>query len=169
MSFSNSRIFMVGYLRGFLWVSIVRGTWIHLHHSSSLHLQHWYHQRTVSICIMSFCEWLHFLTLKYHVYLPNLSTPKMFKTKFNMSLCLCICVRHCKVTSDSSGTPWTVARILWALNSPVKNTKVDCRFLLQRIIPTQGWNLCLMHCRQILYYWATWEVCINPAIVMPAS
>ena len=39
---------------------------------------------------MKFCEWLHFLTLKYHIYLPNLSTPKiyMFKTKFNVSVSL---------------------------------------------------------------------------------
>ena len=40
-------------------------------------------------------------------------------------------------------------------NSPGKNTGVGCHFLLQGIIPTQGlnWNpLCLLHCRQILYY-----------------
>ena len=45
-------------------------------------------------------------------------------------------------------------------NSPGKNTGVGCHFLLQGIIPTQGlnWNpLCLLHCRQILYYWAIVE------------
>ena len=39
-----------------------------------------------------------------------------------------------------------------------RNTGVDCRFLLQRIIPTQGSNLRLLHwggC--ILYRCATWE------------
>ena len=29
---------------------------------------------------------------------------------------------------------------------------MGCYFLLQRIFPTQGWNLCLLHCRQILYH-----------------
>ena len=28
----------------------------------------------------------------------------------------------------------------------------DCRFLLQRIFLTQGSNLSLLHCRQILYH-----------------
>ena len=41
--------------------------------------------------------------------------------------------------------------------SPGKNTGVGCHFLLQGIFPTQGWNLCLLHCRQILYHWATRE------------
>ena len=30
-------------------------------------------------------------------------------------------------------------------------------FLLQGIFPTRGSNLRLLHCRQILYHWATWE------------
>ena len=36
-------------------------------------------------------------------------------------------------------------------NSPDKNTGVSCHFLLQRIFPTQGLNLGLLHCRQNLY------------------
>ena len=32
-----------------------------------------------------------------------------------------------------------------------KNTVAGCHFLLQRIFPTQGWNFCLLQCRQILY------------------
>ena len=32
-----------------------------------------------------------------------------------------------------------------------KNTGVRCHLLLQGIFPTQGLNLCLLHCRQILY------------------
>ena len=32
-----------------------------------------------------------------------------------------------------------------------KNTGVGCYFLLQGIFPTQGSNLSLMHCREILY------------------
>ena len=43
---------------------------------------------------------------------------------------------------------------------PGKNTGPGCHFLLQRIFPTQGSNpclLCLLHCRQIIYHWATRE------------
>ena len=34
---------------------------------------------------------------------------------------------------------------------PGNSTGVDCLFLLQGIFPTQGLNLCLSHCRQMLY------------------
>ena len=37
-------------------------------------------------------------------------------------------------------------------NSPGKNTGVGCHSLLQGIFPTQGLNLGLLHCRQILYH-----------------
>ena len=36
-------------------------------------------------------------------------------------------------------------------DSPGKNTGVGCHALLQGIFPTQGLNLSLPHCRQILY------------------
>ena len=36
-------------------------------------------------------------------------------------------------------------------NSLGKNTGVGCHSLLQGIFPTQGSNLDLLHCRQILY------------------
>ena len=38
-----------------------------------------------------------------------------------------------------------------------KNTGVGCRFLLQRIFPTQGSNLGLLHCRQTLYHWSPYS------------
>ena len=41
-----------------------------------------------------------------------------------------------------------------------KNTEVGCHFLLQGIFLTQGLNpclLCLLHCREVLYHWATGE------------
>ena len=34
---------------------------------------------------------------------------------------------------------------------PGKNTGVGCHFLLQGIFSTQGLNVSLLHCRQILY------------------
>ena len=37
-------------------------------------------------------------------------------------------------------------------DSPGKNTAVGYHALLQRIEPTQGSNLGLLHCRQILYH-----------------
>ena len=43
-------------------------------------------------------------------------------------------------------TPWTIQ---W--NSPGQNTGVGSRSLLQGIVPTQGSNPGLPHCRQILY------------------
>ena len=61
-------------------------------------------------------------------------------------------------------TPWTVA---WQIslagqglhvvitcpwNSPDKNTGVGCHSHLQGIFPIQGSNLCLLHCRRILYH-----------------
>ena len=45
-------------------------------------------------------------------------------------------------------------------SSPGKTTGVGCHLLLQGLFPTQGSNLYLwhlLHCRQILYHWATWE------------
>ena len=52
---------------------------------------------------------------------------------------------------------------------PGKNTEVGCHFLLQRIFPSQGSNsclLCLLHCRQILYHYATWEALIPQTVVL---
>ena len=52
---------------------------------------------------------------------------------------------------DSFVTPWTVAHLLpcpWDFSG--KNTRVGSHFLLQGIVPTQGLNLGLLLCRQIL-------------------
>ena len=56
-------------------------------------------------------------------------------------------------------TPWTVepARLPCLWDFPGKDTGVSCHFLLQRIFPNQGSNPHLLHCRQILYCWATRE------------
>ena len=42
-------------------------------------------------------------------------------------------------------------RLLRPWNSPGKSTGVGCHFLLQWILPTQGSNLGLPHCRQMLH------------------
>ena len=43
-------------------------------------------------------------------------------------------------------------RLLCPWNSPGRNTGVGCNFFLQGIFPSQGLNLALLHCRQILYH-----------------
>ena len=49
-------------------------------------------------------------------------------------------------------------RVSWTSRnnqSILKNTGVGCHSLLQGIFPTQGSNLGLLHCRQILYHLST--------------
>ena len=43
-------------------------------------------------------------------------------------------------------------RLLCPWDSPGKNTGVGCHSLLQEIFPTEGSNLGLPHCKQILYH-----------------
>ena len=52
------------------------------------------------------------------------------------------------------------ARLLCIWDSPGKNTGVGCHALLQGIFLTQRSNPCVLHCRRILYCWATWETLI---------
>ena len=68
------------------------------------------------------------------------------------SVCVCVCV-SCSVVSDSL-QPHRLqpARLPCPWNSPGKNTGVGCHFLLQGIFLTQGLNLGLPHCGQILYH-----------------
>ena len=54
------------------------------------------------------------------------------------------------VVSDSLW-PQEPTRLLHLWDFPGKNTGVGCHFLLQGIFPTQGLNLGLPHCRQMLY------------------
>ena len=44
-----------------------------------------------------------------------------------------------------------------SMDSLGKNTRVGCHAQLQSVFPTQGLNLGLLHCRQILYHWAIRE------------
>ena len=52
------------------------------------------------------------------------------------------------------------------LPCPGKKTGVGCHALLQRIFPTQGLNLSLLHCRQILYHWAAREVSLSVFVLI---
>ena len=51
--------------------------------------------------------------------------------------------QSCLTLCDLMVRPWS---------SPSKNTGVGCHSLLQGIFPTQGSNLGLLHCRQILHH-----------------
>ena len=56
--------------------------------------------------------------------------------------------------------PQRATKLLCSWNSPGKDTGVDSHCLLQGIFSIQGLNprlLCLLHCRQIFYHWATKE------------
>ena len=66
----------------------------------------------------------------------------------------------CMLVSDSV-QPYGPTRLFRPWESLGKNTGLGCHALLQRTFPTQGSNprrlLCLLHCRWILYCWATQE------------
>ena len=64
-------------------------------------------------------------------------------------LLLC-CVSRSVVSDSLQPQGLEPSRLLCPWDSPGKNTGMGCYFLLQRIFPTQGWNLCLLHDKQIL-------------------
>ena len=65
---------------------------------------------------------------------------------------VCVCVCYLLSCVQLFATPWTIpCQILCPWNSPGKNTGVDCHFLLQGILLTQGSKPGFLHCRQILY------------------
>ena len=75
------------------------------------------------------------------------------------SICLCVLSRFSCVWFFA--TLWTVAcQAPVSMGFPGKNTGVSCHVLLGGIFLNQGLNphlLRLLHCRQILYHWATRE------------
>jgi len=67
---------------------------------------------------------------------------------FVHGVCVCVCVSVSRSVMSNSLRP---TRPLCSWSSPDKNTGVSSYFLLQGIFLTQGLNLGLPHCRQILY------------------
>ena len=61
-------------------------------------------------------------------------------------------VSHSVVSNSLRPHGLQPTRILYPWNFPGKNTGAGCHFLLQVIFWTQGLNLGLLHCRQILYH-----------------
>ena len=78
---------------------------------------------------------------------------RLFLTFYSASLNIVtfLCV-SCSVVSDSV-TPQTEAyQASLSMGFSGKNSGVGCHSLLQEIFPTQGLNLGLLHCRQIVYH-----------------
>ena len=72
----------------------------------------------------------------------------------NSSLCVCVqSVSHIRLFR----TLYDPVRVLCPWDFPSKNNGIGCHFLLQRVFLAQGWNSHLLHCRQILYCWASGE------------
>ena len=65
--------------------------------------------------------------------------------------------------SDSLWLHGLPTMLLRPWDFPGKGTGMGCHFLLQRIFPTQGLNLGLLHCRQTLYHLSHKQVHINPS------
>ena len=69
----------------------------------------------------------------------------------------CYCLKFLKSESESVSrvrlfaTPWAVAHQA-PLSMEFSRQEVDSHFLLQGIFPTQGMNLGLLNCRQIVYH-----------------
>ena len=79
---------------------------------------------------------------------------KRCSTSLIMSVCVCVCVcvwvaQLCPTLCDSMDCRPLGFSVRGALQA--KNTGVGCHFLLQGIFLTQGSNLGLLHCRQMLY------------------
>ena len=82
-------------------------------------------------------------------------------------LCVCrwaqLCLTPCDPT-DGSPSGSSVHGILHE-----KSTEVDCHFLLQGLVPSQGLNLNLLPWQADSLYWATWEVACKTLILYPLN
>ena len=72
--------------------------------------------------------------------------------ELKICVCVCMCVSHSVMSDSFRPHELQLARLICPQNSPGKNTGIGCHSLLQGIVPTQGLNLGLPHCRQILYH-----------------
>ena len=97
-------------------------------------------------------------------HFDSLLLPLQIMTNLPSYLNVCVCeylLSHVQLFT----TPWTVpARLLRPWNLPGKNAGAGCHFLLQRILPTQGSNPCLLYllyARWILYHYTTWETLVT--------
>ena len=78
---------------------------------------------------------------------------------------VCVCLVASVMSNSVRPYELYLTRLLCPWDSPGKNSGVGCHALLQGIILTQRSNQCLLHCRWILYHWATGEA----LLVLPLS
>ena len=102
-----------------------------------------------------------------HNQLGNILKTSMIKTRFLFWIitcmglfvisasCYCLVPKSCPTLLRCHGL--YLNRLLCPWDFPGMKTGVGCHFLLQGIFLTQGLNLHLLHCRQILYHWTTSE------------
>ena len=111
--------------------------------------------------ILTRCSWYdtnqHFSSIS-HFY-------SMWENVCVYIICVCVYIHIYMAHAWSSNSLWPhtlwPSRLLCPGDLRGKKTGVGCHSLLQGIFPTQGLNSGLLHCRQILYHWATWEaLCI---------
>ena len=102
------------------------------------------------------CKWRHRLNAEEARYQPLLPSERAQKKKKKTNsaggdesevkvLVAQSCLTFCNPVNCSP------TKLLCPWDSPGKNTGVGSHSLLQGIFPTQGWDLGLLHCRQILY------------------
>ena len=99
---------------------------------------------------------------------------KQLQLKLFWDIQICPLERSCSVASVIANSLWPhgpqPARLLCPWDYPGKNIGVGCQALLQAIFPTQGSNLhllCLRHCGQNLYHWATREALRKISLGVP--
>ena len=76
---------------------------------------------------------------------------RLFQALTILIMYSCVCAKPPQ--SCPTLIPWTIAQQApCPLYSSGKNPGVGCHLLLQGIFPSQGWNIGLQHCRQMLYH-----------------
>ena len=63
----------------------------------------------------------------------------------------------CLVVSNSATLQTVACQAPLSMGFSRQDNGLGCHALLQGALTTQGSNLCLLHCRRILYHCATWE------------
>ena len=71
---------------------------------------------------------------------------------FEECVCVVLLLFSTSVVSDSFATPWTVAG---SSVHKISRVGVGCHFLFQNIFLTRVWNPSFLHCKRILYPWAS--------------
>ena len=108
--------------------------------------------QNVNLCIYFLYQ---YKTLAFY-FIPIIMS---LKVKSFHCVRLCDSVDYC-LPGSSGNSPWGFSG---------KSTRVGCHFLLQGIFPTQGSNLGLPHCRQMLYHLGHREASLSFTLMFTLS